>query len=320
MAWWRHVRAPGVIALGMVLLSGAAGCSTGLSTDTLPSADAPGPTVSTAGPCREQPQGPTEVVYARRPGSQPEATSLDVYLPAGCGPAPVVVWIHGGGWAAGDKSGAGVGNKVRLANGLGAALVAVNYRLSAPGSEVMWPDHGDDVAAALAWVAADGPAIGLDPGSVTLLGHSAGAHLAVMAVADRALAVSAGLGEGAVRCVVALDTAAYDLTADSLVDPGLVAAAIGDDPGRREAASPMVQIRRHGAPESDIVVVTRGPVRRVAAARAFVDAVVDAGGFAQLLTVNASHQQVNVLLGADDDDQVTPVVEPVLRRCVSSGR
>ena len=75
-------------------------------------------------------------------------------------PAPIVVWVHGGGWSAGDK--ANVGAKLDLFADLGAAVVSVNYRLSPrPGStaggaidapgRVQHPDHAQDVAAAVAW-------------------------------------------------------------------------------------------------------------------------------------------------------------------------
>lgn len=270
--------------------------------------------------CRDTPVGPDEVVYERRSGTDTALTSLDVYLPAGCGRVPVMVWVHGGGWVRGDKAGAGVAAKVSLAHRLGAALVSVNYRLSQPEAQVMWPDHGDDLAAALRWIVAEGPQWGLDPSSLVLMGHSAGAHLAVMAVAAPDLLAVSGAGGDAVQCVVALDTAAYDLTRQPLVSEELVSAVFGDDPAGRAAASPLAVVRRHGAPGAEIVVVTRGSNRRVAAAQAFTDAVVASGGSATVKLVDASHRQVNTRLGAEGDEVVTPVVEPFLRRCVSGVR
>jgi arylformamidase len=265
------------------------------------------------------PTGPDEVAYVRREGTDASLTSLDVYLPAGCGPVPVLVWIHGGGWRRGDKAGVGVDEKVALAHRLGAALVSVNYRLSGPESTVVWPDHGDDIAAAVRWIASEGDRWGLDGSSMVIMGHSAGAHLALMAVLDPGLVAAAGPGGAAVRCVVALDTAAFDLGAQTLVSEQLVGAAFGDDPGQRASASPLVAVSRHGAGGAELVVVTQGSARRVEAASAFVDAVVAAGGTATLAVVEASHQQVNTLLGAGGDTVVTPVVEPSLSRCLADG-
>ena len=52
---------------------------------------------------------------------------LDVYTPGGDGKRPVVFWIHGGGWQAGDKS--SVQDKPRLFTGRGCVFVSTNYRL-----------------------------------------------------------------------------------------------------------------------------------------------------------------------------------------------
>src|SRR5690242_14712027 len=56
--------------------------------------------------------------YARDRGVAARMQSLDLYLPTrrpGCGPTPVVVWVHGGAFSIGDKSNR-VADKVRLFN------------------------------------------------------------------------------------------------------------------------------------------------------------------------------------------------------------
>src|SRR5262245_30905213 len=93
------------------------------------------------------------VRYESVRGAAPRLTSLDVYgLPAGCG-APVLVWVHGGGWQIGDKSNQ-IADRVRWAGDHGWVLVSVNYRLTDPQSPtpVVYPTHNEDVAAAVAWV------------------------------------------------------------------------------------------------------------------------------------------------------------------------
>ena len=80
---------------------------------------------------------------------------LDLYFPsdAGCGPVPLVVWVHGGGWRIGDKGNA-MDAKVRQWTDAGWAVASVNYRLTdvgAPAADrVMAPSQNEDVAAALA--------------------------------------------------------------------------------------------------------------------------------------------------------------------------
>jgi acetyl esterase/lipase len=275
----------------------------------------PSAPTSTVDPgCREAATGPTTFAYADRPGVDPNLTSVDVYVPAGCGPVPVVMWVHGGGWRRGDKTGANVERKAAWAESLGAALVSVNYRLSTPDSGVMWPDHGEDVAAAVAWVQGEGPAIGLDPEHLALVGHSAGAHLVSIVGTDPALLASAGADPLGIDCVVALDVD-YDL-ADA-AGQALIANAFGTDPEVLAAASPPIQVERNGAPSAPFFIVTRGGPQRIAKAQGFVDVINDSGGSAQLLDATGySHEEVSSQLGAPADTVVTPPVTDFVRSCL----
>jgi acetyl esterase/lipase len=98
---------------------------------------------------------------------------LDIYLPAGTGPFPFVVDIHGGAFRMGDKAGAAVAQEVLDA---GIAVVRPNYRYS---TDAVWPAQGDDLMAAMGWLAANGGDYGLDPARMALWGQSAGGFLAV---------------------------------------------------------------------------------------------------------------------------------------------
>lgn len=257
--------------------------------------------------------------YAKRSGVDANLTSLDLYLPAGCGAVPVVVWVHGGGWRAGDKATEATDRKAAFVNGLGAALVAVNYRLSTPRSGVRWPDHGDDVAAALAWVRNDGVAHGLDPDRLALIGHSAGAHLVSIVVTNPRLLGNVGLQPSFVDCVVSLDID-YDMANSPAEAAGLIAAAFGDDPDVLADASPVVQVERNGAPPGEFLVVSRGSQVRVDRARAFVDVINQRGGKAALLDAGTyTHGEVSAKLGLPGEKVVTPPVADLLGRCLPSG-
>ncbi len=267
---------------------------------------------ASAASCREKASGPKTLSYANRSGVEPNLTSLDVYLPPGCGPAPVLLWVHGGGWRRGDKSN-GMKQKVAWAESLGAALVSVNYRLTTPDSGVQWPDHGQDLAAAVAWVQQNGPAQGLDPTKLTLIGHSAGAHLVAIVATDQALLTTAGADPAKVSCVVALDFS-FDLA--SAPADKMIADAFGTDPQLIAAASPNVQIERNGAPSARFLIATRGGRSRVADAQAFVDLVNTSGGSAELVDATPyTHNQVSTQLGAADDTLVTPAVTEFVQSC-----
>jgi acetyl esterase/lipase len=271
-------------------------------------------TVSTVAPdCRESPSGPVTHQYAVREGADPDRTSLDVYLPAGCGPAPVVVWVHGGGWRRGDKTAGQVQRKADWAASLGAALVAVNYRLSVPGSGVMWPDHGRDVSAAVAWVQREGASVELDPARMTLLGHSAGAHLVAIVATHPTLLDEAGADPALIACVIPLDFS-FDLA--TAPARSLIANAFGGDTEVLEDASPNVQIARSGPPRAAFLVGTRGGPRRVADARDFVALINESGGYAALLDANPySHDGISAQLGAPGEQIVTPTVSDFASSC-----
>src|SRR5262245_21978980 len=104
---------------------------------------------------------------------------LDIYVPDGARNAPVVFSIHGGVLVAGDRREERfVGQRFA---GAGYVTVVISYRLS---PDVAHPAHIQDVAAAFAWVTRNIARHGGDPGRILVTGHSAGAYLAMLLVAD----------------------------------------------------------------------------------------------------------------------------------------
>jgi triacylglycerol lipase len=97
---------------------------------------------------------------------------------------PVVLYVHGGGFVAGDKGGSekpfyrNVGAWASANGMLGAVL---NYRL-APGTS--WPGGRDDVIAAIAWLRQNAPAWGGDATRIWIMGQSAGAAHVAAVVAE----------------------------------------------------------------------------------------------------------------------------------------
>ncbi|MEU2623061.1 alpha/beta hydrolase [Streptomyces sp. NPDC007157] len=103
---------------------------------------------------------------------------LDVYVPrTGTANAPVLVYLHGGGFRIGSKM---IGARplfYRLAS-RGWVCVSANYRL---GGRLDYADRLADVRQVIRWVGDNGPAYGADLSAVFLAGGSAGAHLAATA-------------------------------------------------------------------------------------------------------------------------------------------
>ena len=91
--------------------------------------------------------------YSAAPGREP--TLLDLYTPDGVARPPLVVWIHGGGWSAGDKFPTPA---VRLV-AAGYAVASVDYRLT---GEAKFPAQIHDCKAAIRWLRANARKYNLD--------------------------------------------------------------------------------------------------------------------------------------------------------------
>jgi acetyl esterase/lipase len=117
-----------------------------------------------------------------------ERNVLDVFAPAPAGEAmPVVVFVHGGGFARGAKSTPGLpfyDNVMLWAAGEGMVGFNINYRLA---PEHQWPSGIEDLSALVAWLKANAGTYGGDPGRIFLWGHSAGAAHVGDYVAHRTL-------------------------------------------------------------------------------------------------------------------------------------
>ena len=167
---------------------------------------------------------------------------MDIYLPVRSGaqpdaqPAPVILMVHGGAWAFGDKGiDRVVDNKVSRWLPKGLIFVSVNYPMIPDADPV---EQADDVARALAAAQGAAPGWGGDPDRFILMGHSAGAHLVSLLNADPARATKQGarpwLG------TVSLDSGALDVPQImNHKHAKLYDEAFGADPAFWEASSPV---------------------------------------------------------------------------------
>ena len=124
------------------------------------------------------------------PYSPSSGLTLHLIRPAGLSsPMPLVILVHGGGWAFGTKEDM-VLTGLRLA-ALGYAVATVSYTFS---NVAIFPKAIQDVKEAIRFLRSHADAYGLDPHRFAGLGESAGAHLISLAgVAEK----DAGLDEGA---------------------------------------------------------------------------------------------------------------------------
>ncbi len=115
------------------------------------------------------------------PADRPER--LDLYVQKGRDfkvRRPGVLFIHGGGFSAGDKAeyrSASVSADLARA---GYVVVSCNYVLGAKDKPGVWPRNIADCRDAVRWMRANADALGLDPDRIAVAGGSAGGYLALM--------------------------------------------------------------------------------------------------------------------------------------------
>jgi acetyl esterase/lipase len=92
--------------------------------------------------------------------------------------APVVVWVHGGGFVSGRRQ--DVENYLKVLAGQGLTVVNVDYTIA---PEATYPTPIRQVSAALAFLSREAATLGLDAPRFALAGDSAGAQIAAQTAA-----------------------------------------------------------------------------------------------------------------------------------------
>jgi acetyl esterase/lipase len=160
-------------------------------------ADAPAPLVTTW----------ADVPYA---GTSDFRQTLNVYMPAAkpTKPAPVIFWIHGGGWRGGEKT--SVQLKPKFFTDLGYVFVSTNHRYitTNPMNEIF-----ADIAKSLRWTHDHAAEFGGDPNRIVIMGHSSGAQLAAYLAIDERPLKAEGLSLSMFKGCVPVDADTFDVPA-----------------------------------------------------------------------------------------------------------
>ncbi len=242
-------------------------------------------------------------------GSDPRQ-KLDIAVPAGAtAKAPLLVYVHGGGWSMGDKR-HGARDKANHFLRSGWAFATTNYRL-VPDARV--EDQAADIAAAVALLRRQP---GVDGNRIVLMGHSAGAHLVSLVGTDPTYLQAAGVPLSAVKGVVPLDGAGYDVPAQIDLPGnrvrGAYVAAFGTELERQRKLSPTLQAGAWDAPDWLILPVAS---RRDSTAQSqALAAALQAGGSRATVAPQPgkTHKSLNQELGVAGDP-ATAVVDAFLK-------
>ncbi len=264
-----------------------------------------------------------DIVYQDLPGVSSRERVLDLYLPqraASCGPAPIVVWVHGGNWGGGDKLELSDSIASKL-TGMGYVLASVNYRLSSPiytehDPPVTWPTHANDVAVAIAWLRREAASFNGDPARVALIGFSAGAQIVANLGTDPRYMASAGLDMAPIRCTASLDVRLYDIPLAAEQVPRIVPeleTIFTTDRYNWTLASATLQVKAGSALRPFFVLRRGDDAGRVGQADSFMAALRAAGGVAVTTTaLDYQHDDVNFTLAEPSDSIVWPALRHFL--------
>jgi triacylglycerol lipase len=168
---------------------------------------------------------------------------LDVFMPeAGSSFRPVLIYVHGGGFVAGNKHLPGspfYDNVMLWAVKNGFVGVNVTYRLA---PQATWPAGAEDLATAVQWVSQNITQRGGDPVRIFLMGHSAGAiHVASYVSHPELYKIKGGGLAGAIML-----SGIYDLTATPAGDAERT--YFGADPARYAERSSLQGLLRSNTP------------------------------------------------------------------------
>ena len=192
------------------------------------------------------------------------SSSMSTGRPArGVGPAPLLLYVHGGGWRVSHRSRAPRETRSwergffeRLTDA-GFVVAASDYRLS---GEATYPAQLDDVVEAWRWLGSQAEALGIAAGRRYVWGASAGGHLAAL------LALRAGsAGPRAAVCWYPVtDITRFDPRAEDIYEAHLLGGPIGQHLAVAREASPVTHAHA-GAPP---ILLQHGDADTVGAVRA----------------------------------------------------
>lgn len=243
--------------------------------------------------------------------------SYDFYPPQhSTGPAPLVLFVHGGAWSRGSKDTATGPWKAPHYTGEGYAFASMDYRL-VPKARV--EDQAADVAHALHAILRDADRLGVDRRRIVLMGHSAGAQLVALVGTDESYLKAEGLSLAEVAGVIPIDGAAYNIPEQMKTSGEYMGArydqAFGTDPARQRALSATLHADAPNAPRFLLLHVQRPD--GIAQAQELAEALRSAGTPVEIKgfpgTGLMGHLAINQRLG-DPTYEVTPIVDEWLKK------
>lgn len=243
--------------------------------------------------------------------------SLDLWTASTAESAPLLIFVHSGGFQQGDKSDAINQWMVEHSRREGYGFASINYRL-VPDATV--EQATQDVASAAALFVGHAAERGVDRERIVLIGHGAGGTLVSLVGTDERYLNAAGLTFSDIAGIVTIDCALFDIPSRMLDDgPPLMhemyQAAFGTDALRQRALSSTLHAT--GPNVDHFLLVSTQDTPGETQAHGFAQALASGGTNVQLHTFAAGeglqgHDEIVRRLG-DPSSPQTPVVDAWLK-------
>ena len=246
-----------------------------------------------------------------------ERQTLDVYAPENAKGLPVIFWIHGGGWQAGDKT--SVQGKPKAFVDKGYVFVSTNYRFL---PNVAMEAIVRDIAKSIHWVHDHIAEFGGDPNRLLVMGHSAGAQLAALICTDDRYLKAEGLSLAIIKGCVPVDGDTYDVPL--MIETGAARRKalgqpdpkfghyekFGSDPVKHHDFSAVNHVAREkGIPPFLLLYVADHPDTSAQAQR-LGSVLTEAGVTAKLFGAkDTNHSKINDNLGLPEDPSTNALFE-----------
>ena len=260
------------------------------------------------------------IVYNTISGVDPNLLSLDIYhFGQPTSSKPVVIYVHGGAWAIGDKSNS-LDNKKNLLASLGYLLISINYRLSpnpatTDPNRVVFPMHNNDVADAVKWIYDNVATYGGNKNKMAIMGHSAGAHLVSLTGTSNQFLPARGIPLNTIKGVASIDTEGYNVTNQCLDNNAYYLNAFGNTNTNWSVASPVNNLFS-GTLYPKFFIAKRGTASRIAIADNFITQLQNIGATVSQVTGNQyDHEGINDAIGAPGETAITEPLKMFLAQC-----
>lgn len=233
--------------------------------------------------------------------------------------APLIIFVHGGGWQRGSKESAAKSWKVPHYLGEGYSFASIGYRL-VPDASI--EEQAGDIASAIKALLSRSRELGIDTSKVVLMGHSAGAHLVALVGTDPRYLEGAGLSLASLQGVIPIDGAAYDVPRQMKEGPQMMQATyqtvFGGNETRQRTVSPTYQADAPNVSRFLVLHIQRPD--GIAQSNALAAALKKGGTEVEILSVPGQglqgHAEINRRMG-DPSYAPTSVVDLWLKNLLS---